>query len=508
MGLLGRCAGSKARFAKGPFSPFNPARRLLSWSRVDAMDDAPTSRWKKLFDALYAFWTEKGIEAHEEERASRLHRFAHFWLLVAKSFNRNKCPLRATALAYTTLLALVPLLALVVSITTAVLKGKGEVATRQLVERLVDAAVPQLKLMAKLPEEPTDKRTDVINQINGFIANVQTKTLGAGGGLGLILVAILLLANIEDTFNEVWGVTRGRNWFRRVIQYWATLSLGPIIVAVLAVVLSSSYSQNAQGFLEGLPIIGRFFFKSLPFIFVSLAFALLYKLIPNTPVHWSAALAGGAVGGTAWLLLNLFNAVNMSRVVGMSTIYGTALAVLPIFLVGLYFSWLIVLFGAQVAYAFQNRQVYLQERKAEGVNQRGREYIALRVMTYVVECFHRHEKPPTLLQISKVLGVPSRLVGRVLQPLLDARLLIEVSGNELAYAPSRPSEAITCQDILHTLRAGGGMELETRDDGSRARVRAEFDKISEAERRVASATTLQQMVEKGGQAQTPGTGTG
>jgi membrane protein len=461
------------------------------------MDDTTTSRWKRLCDAAHAVWTEKGIEAHEEARASRLHRFTHFWVLVVKSFTRNKCPLRATAMAYTTLLALVPLLALVVSITSAVLQGKGETATRQLIERLVDAAVPQLKLMAKGPEEPTDQRTEVINRINGFIANVQTKTLGLGGGLGLIAVALMLLASIEDMFNEVWGVTRGRNWFRRVVQYWATLSLGPIALAVLTVLLSSSFSQSAQDFLQGLPIIGRFFFKSLPFVFVSLTFGVLYKMIPNTPVHWSAALVGGAVGGSLWLLLNIFNGLSMSRVVSMNAIYGTALAVVPIFLIGIYFSWLILLFGAQVAYAFQNRQVYLQERKAEGVNQRGREYIALRVMGHLARRFERRERPPTLLQIASTLGVPSRLVGRVLQPLLEARLVLEVSGHEPAYTPARPLEDITCQEILQTLRAGGGMELETREDELRGRVRAEFEKISEAERRVASATTLKQMLEPG-----------
>jgi len=466
------------------------------------MDNPSTSRWKRLCDVARAVWTEKGIESQEEARAPRLQRFAHFWVLVVKSFTRNKCPLRATAMAYTTLLALVPLLALVVSITTAVLQGKGEEATRQLIEQLVDTAAPQLKLMAKLPDEPVedepvDARTRAINLINEFIKNVQTKTLGVTGGLGLIVVAIMLLASIEDTFNEVWGVTRGRNWFRRIVQYWAALSLGPIALAVLTVLLGSSFSQSAQDFLQGLPIIGRFFFKCLPFVFVSLTFGVLYKMIPNTPVHWNAALVGGAMGGSLWLLLNILNGLSMSRVVSMSAIYGTALAVVPIFLIGLYFSWLILLFGAQVAYAFQNRQVYLQERKAEGVNERGREYIALRVMVHLARRFERHEPPPTLLQIASTLGVPSRLVGRVLQPLLEARLALEVAGHDPAYTPARPLEDITCQEILQTLRAGGGAELETRDDELRTRVRAEFEKISEAERRVASATTLRQMLEPG-----------
>jgi membrane protein len=460
------------------------------------MDEATPSRLKKLVEAVHAFVTEKGIETHEEGRASRLHRFAHSCLLVCKSFARNKGFLRATALAYTTLLALVPLLALTVSITTAVLQEKGDLATREMIEKLVDAVAPQLKLVPKAEDKPIDARAEAVNRIHEFIANAQSKTLGATGALGLIVVAIMLLGTIEDTFNEIWGVTRGRNWFRRVVQYWTTISLGPIVLAVGLALVGGSYLQSTQQFVGAWPILGKVIFKALPFVFVSAAFALLYKLIPNTQVNWTAALAGGAVGGCLWLLLNLFNAINLSRVINMSKIYGTALGLVPIFLIGLYFSWVILLFGAQVAYAHQNRQVYLQERKAEGVNQRGREYVALRVMTYVAQCFAQGQRPPPLVQIARALGVPSRLVGRVLQPLIEARLILEVFGNEMAYVPARPLETITCYDVLRTLRVATGMELETRDDLSRALVRSEFEKIYEAERRVAEATTLKRMVEQ------------
>ncbi|HKQ38005.1 MAG TPA: YhjD/YihY/BrkB family envelope integrity protein, partial [Verrucomicrobiae bacterium] len=182
------------------------------------------SNWniKRLYTSVYEFFTEKWIETHEESKASFLEKFAHFCLLVLKSFLRNKCPLRATALAYATLLALVPLLAVGVSITSGLLQEKGETTTRTLIGRFVDTVVPQLKDIPSAPGETEDARTQVVSRINGFIASVSAKTLGASGILGLILVAILLLSNIEDTFNDIWGVTRGRSWFRRVVQYWTT----------------------------------------------------------------------------------------------------------------------------------------------------------------------------------------------------------------------------------------------------------------------------------------------
>lgn len=460
---------------------------------------------KRLYTSIYEFFSEKWIETHEESKASFLEKFAHFALLVLKSFLRNKCPLRATALAYATLLALVPLLAVGVSITSGLLQEKGQEATRDLIERFVDAAVPQLKWVEpdKLPPEfigppmPSSARQQVIDRINEFIANIQAKTLGASGILGLILVAILLLSNIEDTFNDIWGVTRGRSWFRRVVQYWTTISLGPIALVAAVVLFSSNYLQSTEKFIEEfrlLRLLGTLFFQALPFLFISVAFALLYKVIPNTQVHWGAAVIGGMVGGTSWLLVSTSSAMFAGKIFTASKIYGTALAIIPIFLIGLYFSWLIVLFGSQVAYAYQNRVVYVQEKKAENVSQRGREYVALRVMALVAQRFELAAKPPTLLEISTRLGVPSRLVGRVIQPLCEHSLVHAVAvGNEDGYAPGRPLENITCHDIINTLRSTGGY-LETRSDSSRQPICDEFDRIYAAERERASAITLKQLV--------------
>src|ERR1051325_11987130 len=113
-------------------------------------------------------------------------------------------------------------------------------------------------------------------------------------------------------------------------------------------------------------------------------------LIPNTKVRWKAAVVGGAVGGILFHLNNLVSVLYVSRVVSNSRIYGS-LALVPVAMIGLYFSWLILLFGAQVAYAFQNRATYLEEKQIENINQRGREFISLRLMTCVSRRFGQGE---------------------------------------------------------------------------------------------------------------------
>jgi len=166
------------------------------------------------------------------------------------------------------------------------------------------------------------------------------------------------------------------------------------------------------------------------------------------------------------------------------------MALVPVFMIGLYFSWLILLFGAQVAYAFQNRVTYLEEKQIENINQRGREFIAFRLVTLVGQRYLRGEGPPTIVEMSEELGVPTRLIRQIMQTLAGARLVVETAGAEPAYLPSRPMETITCHDILLSMRASQGQELATRDEPTRQEIYGEFQRIQEAERKAASSVTL------------------
>jgi membrane protein len=244
-----------------------------------------------------------------------------------------------------------------------------------------------------------------------------------------------------------------------------------------------------------MPLVGDLVFEFLPFVVLWLTFTLIYLLVPNTKVQFGAAFIGGIVGGSLWHLNNVFGFLYVSRVVTNSQIYGK-LGLVPVFMVGLYFSWVILLFGAQVAYAWQNRHSYLQEKLVENVNQRGREFIALRLMTLIGQRFQHGEPAVTLQQISASLGIPTKLVQQVLQPLLAARLVTEIVGAEPAYLPARPLDAINAHHVLRAVRAGSGQDVATRDEPSRAEVLGEFAKIEEAERAAASSVTLLALVNR------------
>jgi len=468
-----------------------------------------------------------GVYSGAESELSRVERFAHLWALVIRSFVRNRCPVRAAALSYTSLLALIPLLAVAISVTSGLLKSEGEEKIYQVIDRFVSSVMPpttpsnndqkvSLDLgpgvsVASTPTNTpvetnlaatagTDPRVavaqkEVARKIRGFIQKTSSGALGTIGMLLLVVVAIQMLANIEETFNDIWGVTRGRNWHRRIVLYWTTITLGPLALAGALGLASSTHLKSAESLVTQMPFIGSLFFQLLPLAMLWLTFALIYQLVPNTKVRFGAAFVGGVVGGSLWHLNNLFGFLFVSRVVTNINIYGS-LGLIPVFMISLYFSWLILLFGAQVAYAFQNRAAYLQDKLAENVNQRGREFVALRLMTCVGQRFQRGLPPVTLQEISVELGIPTRLAQQVLQTLMAARLVTEIAGAESAYAPARPLDLINAHHILHALRTGGGQELPSQNEPVRAEVYGEFARIEEAERQAAASVTMLALVNR------------
>jgi membrane protein len=472
------------------------------------------AKLKKIQAQAAAFFTGREELVRDESGLSRLQKFLHFCLFVYRSFDRNRCPVRASALAYASLLALVPMLAIVLSVSSSLLKKQGEEPIYQFVEKLVASVTPKTGLTitdsTTTPDDtvqtPTANdqavkaRKEIARRIKDFIDNTRSGTLGVTGMVALVTVGILMLGRIEDTFNDIWGVTQGRSWFARVVQYWAALTLGPLLLMVALGLTSGPHLQTTKDILAELPFgmgrVATFLFKFLPFVILSVTFALFYQLMPNTKVQWKAAFIGGTVGGCLWQLNNIFSVLYVSRIVTNSKIYGS-LGAVPVFMIGLYVSWYILLLGAQVAYAFQNRKIYFQEKQVESVNQRGREFIAFRMMTIVGQSFQRGEKAPSTTEIAQMLAVPTRLVSRIFQALVSAKLVIEVLNGETGYAPARPLAQITCHDILHALRAGQGQELATQDDSMRELVRQEFEKVQQAEREVAQATTLEALVNRG-----------
>jgi len=462
----------------------------------------------------------------------RLERFVHFWVLVIRQFVRHRCLVRASALSYSTLIALIPLLAVALSVTSSLLKNQGEEQFQHAIEKMAGALIPPatlgtnvtasdnqtVTLVTNAPAAgaenagtnavspatnlvaaagatnrvsvvPVSAQKEIARQIWVFVQKTQSGALGATGVVLLVFVAVSLLGRIEETFNDIWGVTRGRNLLTQIQLYSTTILLGPLLLVAALGLAGGSQFQSAKDYVAQTPVVGKFIFELLPLLVLWLAFTFVYMLLPNTKVKFSAALVGGAVAGTLWHLNNVFGYLFVSRVFTNNAIYGS-LYLLPVLMVGLYFSWVILLFGVQIAYAYQNRAAYLQDRLADNVNQRGREFVALRLMTCLGQRFQNGLPPATVFQLSTELGIPSRLTESVLRTLAHMQLVTEVAGAEAAFVPARPLETINAHDVLLALRTGTGQELPLREEPALAAIYGEFTRIESAERQAASAISL------------------
>lgn len=525
------------------------------------------SRLQKLWESAQTLWDESFLRSEGEPKG--LRKFLHFWVLVWRSFVRNRCPVRASALSFTTLLALVPVLAVAMSVSSMFLKKTGEKQIEDFIQEFVNRIIPQFDPAAtnsspeiltglsfsstnslagvsssasdstnppvvpstngvitaikeaastvktntaaaatnNLADSPVpvnaatdspppinDKRVlaaqkQAAEYIHAFIQKTNSGALGLTGMFFVLLTVVLTLTRIEEAFNDIWGVARGREWLTRITNYVTTIVLGPALLGLALALASGPRFEKTRDLLAGMPFLEVLISNIVPYFVICLSFTLFYKLVPNTKVRFTAALIGGTLAGTLWQVYNMLGFLLASRAVSARSIYGS-FALVPLFMGGLYTVWLTVLFGAQVAYAFQNREAYLQEKLVENVNQRGREFVALRLMTCIGQRFQRGRPLATVSEMSKELGIPSRLVQQVLHILLSARLIVEVSQDEPGYAPARPLQDITAHHILMAMRATQGQELVTRDEPVREEVYGEFARIQAAEKEAASQITL------------------
>ena len=240
----------------------------------------------------------------------------------------------AASLSYTSLLALVPLVAISLSVLSAF--PAFDAIQGQLIELALSYAAPHAGL-------------DVQNYLDRFVSN--TSNLTALGIVWLAVTAIMLLSTIESAFNAIWRVDSPRPLMMRLIAYWTTLTLGPLLLGAglsLSTVLFAAGNLSVLGI--GSDIAFRGFVHVLPFAFAAIAFTVFYLALPHRRVEWRHALLGGVIAALLFEGLKALFGVYINRVGTFESVYGS-LSALPVFLVWMYLAWAVILFGAAIAAA-------------------------------------------------------------------------------------------------------------------------------------------------------------
>lgn len=361
-------------------------------------------------------------------------------VLLRDLFDDGGLTLWTMSLVYTTLLAMVPLLAL----SFSVLKAFG---VHYQIEPLL------ANLLAPLGPDGAE----ITHRIIDFIQRMNVGVLGAVGLALLLYTVVSLMQKIEESFNAIWHITQLRSLGDRFSRYLSVLLVGPILVfaalGITAMALNSEVMQWLLAF-ETMGGILAAIGAVVPYLLVIAAFTFLYRFVPNARVRFGPALAAGIIGGFLWQTAGWAFAAFVATSAQYAAIY-SSFAILVLFLIWLYVSWLVLLFGADVAFYLQHPE-YLYAKPGEPrLSNRMRERLALAVMHLIGSHFVHGQTPWTLYRLTQRLGVPMHSVEGVVRALIDGALLQETSDTPPAYLPARDLAEMSVASVLETVRTAG-----------------------------------------------------
>jgi membrane protein len=390
----------------------------------------------KVSFALNGLIWHQGLSALPRWKAW-LIRSVQICYVVVRDVMDGQLTLRAMSLVYTTLLSLVPLLA----VSFSVLKGFG---VHNQIEPLL------LKFLSPLGE----KGIEISSRIIGFVDNVRAGVLGSLGLALLIYTVISLIQKIESAFNYTWRVKRSRHLAQRVSDYLSIILVGPVLIftalGITATLASTAVVQKLvaiEPFGSVLEIVSRL----LPYLLIITAFTFFYILVPNKKVKFTSALIGGTAAGVLWQITGWGFASFVATSTRYTAIY-SGFAIVVMFMVWVYFSWLIILVGANIAYYHQHPESLAPVRRSLRLSNRLKEKLSLLVM-FMVGQNHYHNRPDwTLDNLAQQLHVPAEVLEPIIESLESNRILASTTMDPPTYLPGRPLDATEIKDVLDAVR--------------------------------------------------------
>ncbi|WP_133716975.1 YhjD/YihY/BrkB family envelope integrity protein [Methylocaldum gracile] len=374
------------------------------------------------------------------DQSSLRNRFAYVKALIKRlirDIQEGGLDYRAMSLVYTTLLSLAPLLA----VSFSVLKAFG---VHNQMEPLL------LELVAPLGQQGTE----IVNRIIGFVSNIRVGVLGFIGFAMLFYIVLSLLQKIEESFNYVWRAKKSRSFQRRFSDYLSVLLVGPVLVfSALGLMASMASTEVVQMIISQEPFGTLYYLLGLflPYLLIIGAFTFAYRFLPNTHVNFRSALVGGIVAGLGWRAAGWLFAEFVVNSAHYAAIY-SSFAILIVFMIWIYVSWLILLVGAQVSYYHQHpRYLYLPERDVK-LSYQLFERLGFLVMYLIAEHFHQGKKPWTTDALSQHLGLPDLMIEKILDALKERNLILVAVEGDQGFVPARDLSAITVSEILEAIR--------------------------------------------------------
>ncbi len=374
-------------------------------------------------------------------RYPKIRKYLHHQFMLAtlvfRAFWADRFIDSASALVFTSLFAIVPFLA-VIFYFMKLLNWQHLLA-------------PVLTFLLS----PLGQRgsAELISEIIIYVENSDLSVLGGVGSLFLIISLLFIISSIETAFNQIWKAKKGRAWYRSLIDYSVIFLIGPLLVLA---VLGTLFSAKGQSMLSHLPQFA--FLNRLPALllptFVSLtAFTYMLAFIPNTRVRWKSALVGT-------FLWNFGNWVFATFIVeyyssGPQAQIYARLAVLPLFLLWMFYGWTVLLFAAQVSYAHQNLYKLIWQQKHPYIGTMFQEMIGLKILLRVHQQHELYKISSSEENLSDYLHIPEDVINRTAQQLVNLKYLLLLDGHDRCYRPAGPSDKVFISEVLFNLRVAG-----------------------------------------------------
>ena len=368
-------------------------------------------------------------------------------LLAVRFFTAKRVMTKASALTYSTLLAIVPILAVVFAIA----RGFGYNKFIEVWFRDAFSSQPQAADI-------------IIGFVNSYLVHTKSGVFLGIGLLFMLYTVLMLVSNIEDTFNEIWQVKKSRSVFRTFTDYLAMFFLFPILIVLTSglSIFLATVANRMEDFIM-LSSAVRLLIDFIPYVLMSCLFVALYVFMPNTRVRVTSAIVPGILAGIAMQGLQFVYINSQIFLSSYNAIYGS-FAALPLFMLWMQISWTICLFGAELCYTNQNLDYYDYDANAGEISHRYRILLCGMLMGRVCRRFAEGGRPYSVMELREATAVPIRFVTDLLYELIDAHMLVELTsdekGEESRFMPAEDLANMTLGTMIDRLEAKGQWKID------------------------------------------------
>lgn len=368
-------------------------------------------------------------------------------VVTVKFFTTRSVTDMASALTYSTLLAIVPILAVVFAIA----RGFGF------------SKYIEIWFRDALSSQPQAADT-IIGFVNSYLVHTKSGIFLGIGLLFMLFTVLMLISNIEKAFNKIWQVQHPRSLFRTVTDYLAMFFLVPIIIVVTSGVsiVMATFASDIEEYVVIGPMM-RLFISVMPYVLMSAVFVGFYIFMPNTKVNFSAAFFPGILSGVAMQVLQVFYIHSQIFLSSYNAIYGS-FAALPLFMLWVQISWSICLFGAELSYTSQNMESFDLLGQMDELSYRYRMMLSALLLGKICRRFDEAKPPYTAVELKLETNIPVRIVQQLLFEMQTAGLVTYIAGDEkdvdARYQPALSIRQLTLGLMIDRLESSGTWNLD------------------------------------------------